>query len=85
MALTNNELLNEMQQMIDEGASGSSVIERFAGETIYFPQKGLNKDERNRAICNERKSGVSVTDLMQKYHLSNSQIYKIIESGWFDS
>lgn len=85
MALSNNELLNEMQRMIDDGASGSNVIERFAGETIYFPQNGLNKDERNRAIRNDRKSGVSVTELMQKYHLSDSQIYKIIESGWFDS
>lgn len=84
MAMTNNEILNELKAMIDQGASGDDVIKRFAGEQVYFPQKELNKAERNRAILHERKSGVSVTDLMQKYHLSDSSIYRIIESGWFD-
>ena len=53
----------------------------FAGDRIIFPKdpEYLRKDDRNHRIRKDYDSGVSVPDLQDKYDLSQSQIYKIIE------
>lgn len=58
-----------------------SVI--FAGDRITFPKDPdyLEKDDRNSRIRKEYDSGVGVPDLMDRYELSQSQIYKIIEKA----
>ena len=57
------------------------VIHIFAGDKIVFPKcpDHMEKEHRNRCIRQEAGQGVSIPDLMQKYDLSQSQIYKIIE------
>ena len=55
----------------------------FAGERIIFPKdpEYLDKDDRNQRIRNDYDAGVSVPDLKEKYNLSVSQIYNIIEKA----
>lgn len=59
------------------------VIHIFAGDKIVFPKNPdhMEKEHRNRCIKAEYNSGqgASIPDLMKKYDLSKSQIYKIIE------
>lgn len=53
------------------------------GEKIVFPKcpDHMEKEHRNRCIKAEYNSGqgASIPDLMKKYDLSQSQIYKILE------
>jgi len=60
-----------------------SICNVFAGERIIFPKdpEYLDKDDRNQRIRNDYDSGVSVPDLKEKYDLSVSQIYNIIEKA----
>ena len=57
------------------------TMETFAGERITFPKlyDCLDKESRNRDILSSYLSGQTVPDLKEKYNLSESQIYKIIE------
>lgn len=61
----------------------SDVIHIFAGDKIVFPKcpDHMDKDNRNRCIRQEYNEGqgASIPDLMEKYELSQSQIYKILE------
>lgn len=58
-----------------------SVADVLAGQRISFPKRmdSLDKAGRNRAILKEYNAGAKISDLMQKYELEQSQIYKIIE------
>lgn len=58
-----------------------SVAEILAGQRVSFPKRldAMNKDERNRCILEEYNAGARIKDLMEKYQLEQSQIYKIIE------
>lgn len=65
------------------GADAFEAVSRiFAGDTIVFPKcpEHMEKTDRNKRIIKEYDSGhgASIPDLMQKYDLSQSQIYKII-------
>ena len=55
----------------------------FAGDKIVFPKcpEHMEKENRNRCIIREYDSGqgASIPDLMEKYDLSQSQIYKILK------
>lgn len=75
----NERALNKLKSLVDADVYIKLLV-MFAGETIYFPAAGSPKDkqERNRAIQQEYYSGVSVSDLMELYGLSESQIRRII-------
>lgn len=58
-----------------------TVADILAGQRVSFPKRidSLDKAGRNRAILKDYDAGVKISDLMQKYELEQSQIYKIIE------
>ncbi len=57
------------------------VLHIFAGDKIVFPKcpDHMEKEQRNHCIRQDSIQGASVPDLMKKYELSQSQIYKILE------
>lgn len=75
----NERALNKLKSLVDADVYIKLLV-MFAGETIYFPAAGSPKDkqERNRAIQQEYYSGASVSDLVDLYGLSESQIRRII-------
>jgi len=78
----NNHRLDTMKNLLG-GALFDEICNVFAGQRIIFPKDPhyLEKDDRNNRIRKEYDSGVSVSDLMDKYDLSQSQIYNIIEKA----
>lgn len=75
----NERALNKLKSLVDADVYIKLLV-MFAGETIYFPAAGSPKDkqERNRAIQQKYYSGASVSDLVDLYGLSESQIRRII-------
>ena len=75
----NERALNKLKSLVDADVYIKLLV-MFAGETIYFPAAGSPKDkqERNRAIQQSYYSGASVSDLVDLYGLSESQIRRII-------
>lgn len=75
----NERALNKLKSLVDADVYIKLLV-MFAGETIYFPAAGSPKDkqERNRAIQQSYYSGASVSDLVELYGLSESQIRRII-------
>ena len=75
----NERALNKLKSLVDADVYIKLLV-MFAGETIYFPAAGSLKDkqERNRAIQQNYYSGASVSDLVDLYGLSESQIRRII-------
>ena len=84
--LTNGEMMKRFEDVIrDDSLDADEKImtlkKEFAGFPLAFPKRDLeysNKTERNRKIVNDRMLGVSITDLIQKYHMSESSVYRII-------
>lgn len=61
----------------------SKVLEEMAGTTLYFPtnHEWHDKELRNISLREDYYCGrYSVGDLAQKYDISISRVYKIIES-----
>ena len=75
----NERALNKLKSLVDADVYIKLLV-MFAGETIYFPAAESLKDkqERNRAIQQSYYSGASVSDLVDLYGLSESQIRRII-------
>ena len=75
----NERALNKLKSLVDADVYIKLLV-MFAGETIYFPAAGSPKDKqgRNRAIQQKYYSGASVSDLVDLYGLSESQIRRII-------
>lgn len=58
------------------------VIDALAGSTVYFPEnyEWHDKQDRNMMLREDFYSGnYEVADLAQKYNLSISRVYKIIQ------
>ena len=57
------------------------TLETFAGQKLLFPKDPDfdKKADRNKQIVSEYYSGVRVPELMERYNLSDAQIYRIIE------
>ena len=57
-----------------------TVLEVFAGQKLSFPKNpdSIGRDARNRPIQTDYSAGRSVSDLVKKYDLSESEIYKIL-------
>lgn len=62
----------------------NKIIEKFGGKNIYIPKrqsmKHINRKSRNQNIKEDYYKGIQVEELVTKYELSRSRIYKIIES-----
>ena len=71
--------MNKLKSIVDADVYIKLLV-MFAGETIYFPAAGTLKDkeERNKIIREKYYNGVSVTELMNIYGISESQIRRII-------
>lgn len=56
------------------------TMRTFAGQRLIFPKGDsfMDKEQRNRCIKEDYHSGMSVPDLMKRYELCESYIYKII-------
>ena len=78
----NRKQLTTLKNLLGENIY-NDVIHVFAGERVVFPKcpDHLEKEERNKRIRQEAVQGASIQDLMQKYDLSKSQIYKILEQA----
>ncbi len=72
------ELIAQIQQYVD-------------GVTLYIPRKAENRrswgcgtdyraelEQRNRAIREERAAGIPVSELAERYHLSEKSIHRIL-------
>ena len=64
-------------------ATFNEVVTKLAGMNIYFPQnidaKYPNKTQRNEQIRFDYYTGMKVPELISKYSLTKSRIYKIVE------
>lgn len=81
IALNKNErALNKLKSVVDKDVYLTLLV-TFAGETIYFPAAGTPKEkqERNREIIKAKENGVSVSELIESYGLSESQIRRILK------
>ncbi len=68
------------------------IIQQYvSGENIYIPSKekldwGSRTHSkqyyaaRNQSICNEYENGFSVTDLSQKYFISEKSVYRVLRN-----
>lgn len=71
--------MNKLKSIVDADVYIKLLV-MFAGETIYFPAAGTLKDkkERNKVIREKYYNGVSVSELMNIFGISESQIRRII-------
>lgn len=60
-------------ECIDENPG---VIFRFPNSAEHY-----NKQKRNKQIIDDYHAGIEIDNLMKKYSLSKSRIYKIVEKG----
>lgn len=76
----NERALNKLKSLVDADEYIKLLV-MFAGETIYFPAAGTPKEkqERNREIIKASENGVSVSELIESYGLSESQIRRILK------
>jgi Mor family transcriptional regulator len=57
-----------------------TICNVMAGENLYIPGHGYSsKLERNNAIRKDFYHGIDCVNLANKYNLSISQVYKIVE------
>lgn len=80
MKSKNQDTLDFMRNIIGE-EKFMEVASALAGERITFPRsyQWLDKDERNRAILCDFYNGTDIENLAEKYELSESHVYKIVE------
>lgn len=73
--------LETLQEIIGEKYY-REVIDALAGSTVYFPEnyEWRDKQDRNMMLREDFYSGnYEIADLAQKYNLSISRVYKIIQ------
>lgn len=80
MKSKNQDTLDFMRNIIGE-EKFMEVSSALAGERITFPRSYqlMGKKERNQAILIEFYEGSSIPELAEKYDLSESHVYKIVE------
>lgn len=83
MKSRNQDTLNFMRNILGE-EKFMEVASALAGERITFPisYQWLNKEERNKAILYDFYNGIDIPELAEKYDLSESHIYKIVEGQY---
>ena len=74
--------LRRLRELLDSDTY-ASVMAMLAGTTVYFPSSmdGSDREERNLQIKEDFYSGkYEIPELAQKYSLSISRVYKIVQS-----
>lgn len=76
----NERALNKLKSLVDADVYLKLLV-MLAGETIYFPAAGTadNKQQRNGCIKDDFIRGLAISELMELYGLSESQIRRIIK------
>lgn len=70
-----------LRELVDE-TTYTAIVSQLAGTTVYFPSNTefTDLEERNLQLRDDFCSrDYEVTDLAQKYGLSISRVYKIIQ------
>lgn len=81
-AMTSKTALKKLRELLD-AETYAAVIGLLAGATVYFPSNTevSDREERNLQIEEDFYSGqYEIIELAQKYNLSVSRIYKIIQA-----
>lgn len=57
------------------------IAERFSGQKIYFSNYSgyCSKEERDAAVYKDMCHGMNIPEIAEKYDISISSVYKIIE------
>lgn len=81
--MTSKEALKTLKEILGNDLY-KQVLEQMAGATVYFPTASnaewVDKGQRNICLKEDFYSGkYEVSDLAQKYELSISHVYKIIQ------
>lgn len=79
--MTSKKALEELKKIIGE-ENYKEVINLLAGSTVYFPEnhEWHDKQDRNLMLREDFYSGnYEISDLAEKYDLSISHVYKIIQ------
>ena len=79
--MNSKKALNELRRIIG-GEDYRKVVDLLAGSTVYFPEdhEWQSKQDRNVMLREDFYSGdYEISDLAQKYNLSISHVYKIIQ------
>jgi len=74
--------LKKLQKLVDE-VTYKKILNSLAGATVYFPSNSewTDRDDRNQRMKEDYYSGMfEIRELAQKYDLSISRVYKIIQS-----
>lgn len=76
----NVELLVDLKDILGANLF-KTFVERHPGEVLYLPKRGeyASKEERDEAIKDDFFDGMSNVELADKYNLSITSIYKIVE------
>ena len=85
--LSNGQMVKRLETVIKDKSiepeeKCSIIRSEFAGFNLYFPEKNLNFaniEERNEAIRKDYKNNLTIKELMSKYNLGESSIYKILQ------
>lgn len=82
MANKNVKHLETLQEIIGESLF-QEVIAEMPGISFRLPNNAehYDKQQRNNQIVQDFYAGTEINDLVKKYSLSRSRIYKIVESG----
>jgi Mor family transcriptional regulator len=82
MANKNVKHLETLQEIIGESLF-QEVIAEMPGISFRLPNSAehFDKQQRNNQIVQDFYAGTEIDDLVKKYSLSRSRIYKIVESG----
>ena len=81
-AMTSKTALKKLRELLD-AETYAAVIGLLAVATVYFPSNTevSDREERNLQIKEDFYSGqYEIIELAQKYNLSVSRIYKIIQA-----
>jgi Mor family transcriptional regulator len=79
-----------MRDIMENKAIESSVVEQviselsalWSGINVYFPKRNTGISNKLKIdICRDYQSGVSVTQLVKKYDVTQAWAYKIIKDG----
>lgn len=76
----NERALNKLKSVVDHDVYLKLLV-LLAGETVYFPSFGTHEDmeQRNENICSDYWEGKKISELVDMYGLSESQIRRIIK------
>lgn len=74
--------IKKLKEVVGEDAF-NELVENHAGMNVYIPknydERFYDRKKRNKYLRADYIAGVEIPDLMDKYKLSKTTVYKIIE------